>query len=159
MIYLESTWKGLLKNVQNSISKPPGDQDIIQNLRETFLWGTLYLKLSQTIFYNYHRLSQTNIFDYFRELSNIILSIINIHKQLSYKTILYYIINRCKKKKIPRNRFWAKNVQTINVENSCLEQNSESEFRYLAWIPVLVDKKPEEHFKIPFLIDRNQNFE
>ena len=34
--------KGLLKNVQDSTSEPPRDQDIIQNLRETIFLDTLY---------------------------------------------------------------------------------------------------------------------
>ena len=42
-IFLESTQKGLSKNVREGISTPLGYRDIIQTQRETFFWDTLYV--------------------------------------------------------------------------------------------------------------------
>ena len=43
LIFLESAQKTLYRNVKYGVSSPLGGRDIIQNLRETFFLGTLYV--------------------------------------------------------------------------------------------------------------------
>ena len=43
LIFLESTWKGLLKNVKDRLSKPLGGRGIQQKKVYTVLLDTLYL--------------------------------------------------------------------------------------------------------------------
>ena len=46
-MFLKSTQKGLLKNVQDGISKPLGSREILKTKVETVLWDTLYKSIEE----------------------------------------------------------------------------------------------------------------
>ena len=48
-LFLKSTRKGLLKNVQDGISRPLGSREIQKTKVETVLWDTLYFHVTHSV--------------------------------------------------------------------------------------------------------------